>query len=79
VYRTGAVAAVNRALDLIGFRVSGIYADADSAGSPYRAAARRLPALRLLREAYQGRVIHTDGWADGLARAVGEQPPPCDG
>ena len=65
VYRAGGpdgVAALNRALDLLGFRVEGIYADADSAGSRYRKAAQRLPALRLLREAFVGRVVHTDGW-----------------
>jgi hypothetical protein len=38
-----------------------------SAGSKYRKAAERLPALRLLREDHVGRVIHTDGWAGQLA------------
>ncbi len=56
--------AINRALDLIGFRVAAVYDDADSAGSPYRTAARRLPALRLLRDAYAGRAKHHGGWAD---------------
>jgi hypothetical protein len=60
------VAASNRALDLLGFRVEGIYQDASSAGSRYRKAAERLPALRLLRESFAGRVIHTDGWVDQL-------------
>ena len=63
-------AALNRALDLIGFRVSAIYTDADPAGSPYRQAAERLPALRLLREAYLGRVVHTDAWAARLHDAI---------
>jgi hypothetical protein len=63
-------AGINRALDLVGFRVTGIYQEAESAGSPYRKAAERLPALRVLRDAYQGRVIHTESWADKLAEAV---------
>ena len=63
--------ALNRALDLIGFRVSAVYTDADSAGSPYHTAAERLPALRMLREAYAGRVIHTDGWPARLAQCAG--------
>jgi hypothetical protein len=63
-------AALNRALDLIGFRVSAVHTDADQAGSPYRKAAERLPALRLLREAYLGRVGHTEGWADRLRAAL---------
>ena len=62
--------ALNRALDLIGFRVSAIYSDADSAGSPYRSAAQRLPALRMLRDAYTGRVIHSDDWAARLTAAL---------
>ncbi len=73
VYRCAdaqAVGGINRALDLVGFRVSGIYHEADSAGSPYRKAAERLPALKVLREAYQGRVIHTESWAEKLAEAV---------
>jgi hypothetical protein len=73
VYRAAdadAVAALNRALDLLGFRVEGIYSDASSAGSRYGKAARRLPALRLLRDAYVGRVSHADGWAGDLARLV---------
>jgi hypothetical protein len=72
IYRAAdaaALAALNRALDLVGFRVAGVYADAESAGSPYRTAARRLPALRVLREAFAGRVAHDDGWSDRL-RAV---------
>jgi hypothetical protein len=60
------VIAVNRALSLVGFRVAGILDDADSAGSRYRKAARRLPALRLLRDAYAGRAIHHDNWASDL-------------
>jgi hypothetical protein len=67
VYRAAEVATVNRALDLLGFRVEGVYADAESAGSRYRKAAERLPALRVLRDAYLGRVGHGDGWADRLA------------
>ena len=51
VYRAadpGAVATLNRALDLVGFRVEPV------------------PPARLLREAYVGRVVHGDGWADAL-------------
>lgn len=70
VYRAEDPAALNRALDLLGFRVEGIYAEAGSAGSRYRRAAERLPALRLLRDAYAGRVAHTDGWADRLAQQL---------
>lgn len=66
VYRSTDVHAINRALDLVGFRVAGIDADADSAGSQYRKAAAHLPALRVLRSAFVGRVIHTDGWSSAL-------------
>jgi hypothetical protein len=66
-----AVVALNRCLDLLGFRVEGIHADADSAGSRYRGVAGRLPALRLLREAYVGRVSHGEGWADRLGHLLG--------
>jgi hypothetical protein len=74
VYRAtdaDAVAGINRALDLVGFRVSGIYQEAGSAGSAYRKAAERLPALRVLRDAFAGRVVHTDGWAEKLVEQVG--------
>jgi hypothetical protein len=73
VYRAAdpdAVLVLNRALDLLGFRVEGIHADADSAGSRYRRAVGRLPALRLLREAYLGRIIHGEGWADRLGQLL---------
>jgi hypothetical protein len=69
VYRADAperVAELNRALALIGYRVAALYSDAQAAGSPYQLAAQRLPALRLLRAAYLGRVVHTDGWAERL-------------
>jgi hypothetical protein len=66
----GAVAALNRALDLVGFRPEAVV-DADTAGSAYRAAALRLPALRLLRDAYVGRVAHTDDWARDLTALTG--------
>jgi hypothetical protein len=59
-------AQLNRALDLLGFRVEGIHADASPAGSRYRKAAQRLPALRILRDHFVGRAAHTDGWADRL-------------
>jgi hypothetical protein len=69
VYRAGdadAVAALNRALDLVGFRVDAVHAEPATA-------TRTLPAPRLLRDAFIGRVDHGDGWADDLARlfAVG--------
>jgi hypothetical protein len=70
VYRSSSPHAINRALDLVGFRVTGIYTDADSAGSPYRKAAAQLPALRVLRSAFVDRVIHTDGWAAALQRVL---------
>jgi hypothetical protein len=69
VYRADAperVAELNRALALIGYRVAALYSDAQAAGSPYHLAAQRLPALHLLRAAYLGRVVHTDGWAERL-------------
>jgi hypothetical protein len=72
VYRAGSAdraLALNRALDLIGFQVSAV--DDVDAGSPYRKAAERLPALRILREAYAAQVLHTGGWADRLGRCVG--------
>ncbi|MEU7867007.1 hypothetical protein [Dactylosporangium sp. NPDC049140] len=64
-------AQLNRALDLLGFRVEGIYADATSAGSRYRKAAERLPALRVLRERFAGRAIHDDGWKLAISRIPG--------
>ncbi|WP_433204229.1 hypothetical protein ACQP00_35545 [Dactylosporangium sp. CS-047395] len=67
---TDQAAQLNRALDLLGFRVEGISADADSAASQYRKAAQRLPALRVLRERFQGRAIHTEGWEAQLAGLV---------
>jgi hypothetical protein len=60
------VAQLNRALDLIGFRVEAVDADATSAGSHYRKAAERLPALRVLRERFVHRVAHTAGWETRL-------------
>lgn len=68
---TDQAAQLNRALDLLGFRVEGIHADASSAGSRYRSAAQRLPALRILRERFAGRAIHTDGWAERLRTLTG--------
>ncbi len=62
------VVAVNRALDLVGFRVEGIYTEASSAGSKYRKAAERLPALRTLRDAYVTRIIHTERWGADLRK-----------
>ncbi|WP_322750473.1 MULTISPECIES: hypothetical protein [unclassified Frankia] len=64
VYRAypGCVPALNQALALLGFRVAAIYSDAATAASPYRQAVERLPYLRVLREAFVGRIIHTDDW-----------------
>ncbi|MER7274415.1 hypothetical protein ABT369_08170 [Dactylosporangium sp. NPDC000244] len=70
-------AQLNRALDLLGFRVEGIYADATSAASQYRKTAQRLPALRVLRERFAGRVIHTDGWTEQLKLAISRIPGPA--
>jgi hypothetical protein len=64
-------AQLNRALDLLSFRVEGIAADASSAGSHYRKAAERLPALRVLRERLAGRVIHAEGWSAKLGDIIG--------
>ncbi|MGI5242648.1 hypothetical protein [Dactylosporangium sp. CA-139066] len=64
-------AQLNRALDLLSFRVEGIYADASSAGSRYRKTAERLPALRVLRERFAARLIHTDGWSAKLGDIIG--------
>jgi hypothetical protein len=64
-------AQLNRALDLLSLRVEGIYADASSAGSQYRKAAERLPALRVLRERLAGRVIHDEGWPTKLGDIIG--------
>jgi hypothetical protein len=68
VYRggEGSLRDLNRAMALLGFRVEGIYADADSAGSAYRTAVERLPYLQMLRDSFVGRAIHTDAWADQL-------------
>jgi hypothetical protein len=65
------VPALNRALALLGFRVEGIYADGSGAGSRYRRAVERLEHLRVLRDAFVGRAIHTDGWAGSLERLLG--------
>ena len=65
------VSVINRALDLTGYRVEGIYQDATSAGSKYRKAAERLSALRVLRDAFVGRVIHTEAWAASLSSQIG--------
>jgi hypothetical protein len=55
------VAAVNLALDVIGFRVA---AATETAATTETAG--RLPALRLLRDRYAGRVDHSGDWADRL-------------
>ena len=62
VYRAGGVdelAALNRALDLVGFRVAAAHD-----------ATRKPPAVRLLNDALVGRVDHTDGWTDRLRDLV---------
>jgi hypothetical protein len=61
VYRSSEVAEINRALDLIRFRVSAVYAE-DSAGSEHRLAIQRSPALRVLRDAYERRIVHGPSW-----------------
>ena len=61
-----AVRRLNRALMLIDFHVPAVYQDAQSAGSQYRRAAERLPELQVLRTAFRGRAIHTDGWEQQL-------------
>ncbi|WP_432972451.1 hypothetical protein [Dactylosporangium sp. CA-233914] len=68
---TDQAAQLNRALDLLGFRVEGIHSDATSAASRYRKAAQRLPALRVLRERFVGRAIHTEGWSGQLRNLLG--------
>ena len=69
-YVYGAAEGLNRALDLVGFQVEAVHDDTAPAGSPYRTAAGRLPALRLLRDAYRGRVEHTDDWTDRLTERL---------
>ncbi len=43
---------------------------AGAAGRPYRLAFRRLAPLSRLRAATRGRLVHGEGWADALARAL---------
>ena len=70
VFRGTDAPALNHALDLVGFDLGGVGDDTGPAGSRYRAAAQRLPALRELRAAYVGRARHTDDWGNQLARLL---------
>lgn len=72
VYRAGPdeVAAINRALDLVGFDVDAVHQDTGSVGARYREATTRVPALRVLRDRYVARVTHTDQWRDRLLAAL---------
>ena len=66
---------VNRDLQLLHFRrgalaLSGKDAE-PAAGNPWRLALRKLEPLLRLRAATRARLIHSEGWADALARALG--------
>jgi hypothetical protein len=69
VYRLADPAVLNRALDLLGFRVEDLPID-DRPDYPagYAAAVRALPALGVLRDAYAGRIAHDGNWSAELAR-----------
>lgn len=70
----GEAAAVNRDLQAIHFRRGALALterDAEGeAGRPHRLALRRLEPLRRLRTALVARVLHSEGWKAGLARAL---------
>lgn len=66
---------VNRDLQLLHFRRGGLALtgkDAEPApGNPHRLALRRLEPLLRLRSATRARLVHNEGWADALRRALG--------
>lgn len=71
----GAVQDVNRDLQLLHFRRGALALrgrDAEpEAGNSYRLALRRLEPLQRLRSATRERLIHGEGWAGALAKALG--------
>jgi hypothetical protein len=70
----GAVADVNRDLQLLHLRRSGLALTAEQAAitpeNPHRLALRRLAPLQRLRKATRARLVHAEHWADALAKAV---------
>jgi hypothetical protein len=71
----GDLETVNRDLQQLHFRRRPLALSekeaAGEAGRPYRLALRKLEALKRLRAATTARVLHTEGWADAFAKAVG--------
>jgi hypothetical protein len=71
------VRAINRAIIHLSFKREAIYASAaDIEGgrlSRYRVALRKLPSLRLARQAFLGRAIHSSegGWTRAVQEALG--------
>jgi hypothetical protein len=69
------MADVGRDLQLLHFRRGALALsgkDAEPApGNPWRLALRRLEPLRRLRAATRARLIHSEGWAEALLRALG--------
>ncbi len=66
--------AVNRDLMALHFRRGALALTAEQAviapGNPHRLALRRLAPLQRLRAATRARLVHADGWADALAKAL---------
>ncbi len=69
------IESVNRDLQLLHFRRGALALRGKEAepapGNGYRLALRRLEPLKRLRAATRARIVHGDGWATGLAKALG--------
>jgi hypothetical protein len=72
----GAIADVNRDLQALHFRRAALALTAEQAAvtpaNPHRLALRRLAPLQRLRAATRARLMHTEQWADALAKAVAD-------
>jgi hypothetical protein len=71
----GTIQNVNRDLQLLHFRRAALALRGEDAeprpGNSYRLALRRLEPLQRLRAATRARLIHSEEWADGLAKVLG--------
>lgn len=71
--------AVNRDLQQLHFRRAPLALTPEQAevtpANPHRLALRRLEPLKRLRASTTARLIHNEGWAAALARALGDRPP----
>lgn len=69
VFDTTDADALNRALIMISFRREALYLAQDKLGR-WSLAVRTLPVVRWARSVYSARVVHDEGWSDGIAAAM---------